>query len=160
YAESLNEADLLRQQIADEAELDLANFIEGSYDNFEFFPEPDPDEVNYLAAVRVLERWARVAGRRTVAPRQTAEQRAVVDLLPLALATLGAESGTEPEILATCMKILRFERTVTPAVARYLDGLNNNDGRNKNEEEVLAAFDRLLKSRSYLNGWQTWWLQK
>jgi RNA-directed DNA polymerase len=25
---------------------------------------------------------------------------------------------------------------------------------------VLDAFDGLLKSRSYLNGWQTWWLQQ
>jgi hypothetical protein len=153
YEESLNEAESLRQKIADEAELNLANFIEGSYDDFEFIPEPDPDDVNYLAAVQVLERWAKVAGRRTVAARRTAEQRAAVDLLPFAMATLGAESGTTPDILAMCMKLLRFERTVTPAVARYLDGRSH-------DEEIVAAFDRLLRSRSYLNGWQTWWLQQ
>ena len=152
YEDQLDEADRLRQEIADEAELDLTEFEEGEYDE-EIIEEPDPDEVNVLTAILVLERWAKVAGRGTVAARRKAEHRAIVELLPFALGTLGAESVTLPEILTLCMKMLRFERTMTPAVGKYLTGRND-------DSQVLAAFDRLLTSRSYLNGWQTWWLQQ
>jgi hypothetical protein len=41
---------------------------------------------------------------------------------------------------------------MTPAVATYL--LDRDD-----DAAVIAALDKLLASRSYLNGWQTWWLQ-
>lgn len=112
-----------------------------------------PDEINALTATLVLERWARVAGKGTVADRRKAEHRAIVELLPYALTTLGTDPGSTAEILSLCMRMLRFERTVTPAVARYL--VERDD-----DSAVLAAFDRLLRSRSYLNGWQTWWLQQ
>ncbi|MGO9297040.1 MAG: RNA-directed DNA polymerase [Streptosporangiaceae bacterium] len=154
YEEQLDEADRLRQEIADEADLDLTEFYEAPYDE-DLVVEllPDPDEVNYETAFRVLNRWARVAGRGIVAARRKAEHSAIVELLPFALATLGINPGTTPEILALCTKMLRFERTMTPAVGRYLTGCGD-------DAAVLAAFDRLLGSQSYLNGWQTWWLQQ
>jgi RNA-directed DNA polymerase len=153
YEERLDEADQLRQEIADEAELDLTLFEDGPYDEPVIAEAPDPDEVNILAARRVLERWVRVAGRGAVGARRKAEHRAVVEILPVALATLGAKRETSAEVLAYCMRILRFERTMTPAVSRYLE--DRDDG-----AAVLAAFDRLIRSRSYLSGWQTWWLQQ
>ena len=133
-------------------ELDLTEFNEGEYDE-DVAEEPDPDEVSIMTAILVLERWNRVAGRGTVAASWKAEHRAVVELLPFAFGTLEALPATTTRILSLCMKMLRFERTMTPAVGRYLTGRND-------EANLLAAFDRLLRSRSYLNGWQTWWLQQ
>jgi hypothetical protein len=51
------------------------------------------------------------------------------------------------------MLLLRYERTMTPAVATYLTSRHD-------EQDVIAAFDKLLRSKSYLNGWQAWWLQQ
>lgn len=114
---------------------------------------PGREDVEILAAVRVLDRWAAVAGRGRVAQQRRAEHRAIVELLPYALSTLGRQPGTLPHVLEHCMGLLRFERTMTPAVATYL--LERDD-----DAAVIAAVDKLLRSRSYLNGWQTWWLQR
>jgi len=153
YEAQLDTADLIRQEIADEAELDLTLYAEGEYDEL-LILEPDPDEVDQQAALGVLERWNRVAGRSTVAARRRAEHRAIVEILPLALGTLASLPDTTAETLNLCMRLLRFERTMTPAVGRYLASRNDDEG------SVLTAFDRLLRARSYLNGWQTWWLQQ
>lgn len=153
YEAHLDEAAELRRAIADEAKLDLTYFDTNPYTGAVLAEEPDPDDVDVLSAVRVLERWTSVAGRGTVPARRRAEQRALVELLPYALAVLGAEPGTVPAILAHCIRLLRFERTLTPAVGTYLSTRND-------EGLVIDAFDRLLSTKSYLNGWQTWWLQQ
>jgi hypothetical protein len=154
YVEQLDEGDRLRAEIAEEAELDLTEFDEDAYDSEPVVIEkPDPDEVNLLTSFRVLDRWARIAGRGTVAARRNAEHRAIVEILPFALAALANEQEITSEILTLCMRMLRFERTMTPAVGRYLIGRDD-------DEAVLAAFDKLLRSNWYLNGWQTWWLQQ
>jgi hypothetical protein len=51
------------------------------------------------------------------------------------------------------MRLLRYERTLTPAVVNYLTTIDDEDA-------LLGAFDGLLRSRAYLNGWQTWWVQQ
>lgn len=51
------------------------------------------------------------------------------------------------------MRLLRYEQTMTPAAGRYLSSRDD-------EGLVRDAFDRLLRSRAYANGWQTWWLQQ
>ncbi|MGH3834346.1 MAG: reverse transcriptase domain-containing protein [Pseudonocardiaceae bacterium] len=154
YKAHLDEADALRQEIADEAKLDLTKLDTDDYDDSVVVTPPDERDVDLLASARVLERWESVAGRRGMVPtRRRAEHRAVLELLPLALATLGTEPGTDGEILTTCMRLLRYQQTATPAVGRYLSGRND-------EGLVLDAFDGLLRRRAYVNGWQTWWLQQ
>ncbi|MCW2674656.1 MAG: hypothetical protein JWP14_3245 [Frankiales bacterium] len=152
YERSLDEADQLREEIAAEAELDLTTFGE-DYDGFVVLDEPDSEDVDLLTSVRVLERWDKVAGRRRVAASRRAEHRAIVDLLPAALKTLEKAPGTDSNIVDLCMKLLRFERTTTPAVAAYLTTRDD-------EAVLLASFDKLLKAKAYLNGWQVWWLQQ
>jgi hypothetical protein len=152
YEEHLDEADELRGEIAEEAELDLTHFDADPY-GVVIAEEPDPRDVDLLSAMRVLERWTKVAGRGNVPARRRAEHRATVELIPYALGTLGAVPETAPDVLGHCMRLLRFERTLSPAVAKYLS--TRQDGR-----MVLDAFDALLRSKSYLNGWQTWWLQE
>ena len=152
YTASLDRADALRDEIAAEAELDLTRF-ETDYDGAVVAEPPDEGEVDVLASVRVLERWDKVAGRSRRPQSGRPEHRAVVELLPAALKTLEADAATDPAVLASCMKILRYEQTATPAVASYL--ITRND-----ETAVLGAFDKLLAAKAYLNGWQTWWLQQ
>jgi RNA-directed DNA polymerase len=109
--------------------------------------------VDPLASARVLERWESVVSRQGQVPtRRQAEHRAVVELLPLAFATLSTVPTSDREILTICRRLLSYERTITPAVGRYLNG-------RKDEGPVLDAFDELLRRRAYVNGWQTWWLQ-
>lgn len=152
YTEGLDRAEELRDAIAAEAELDLTKF-ESDYNGVIVGEPPDREEVNVLASIRVLERWDRVAGRGRTTQANRPEHRAVVKLLPTALKTLEAEPATDVDVLALCMKILRYEKTATPAVASYL--VTRND-----ESAVISAFDKLLAAKAYLNGWQTWWLQQ
>lgn len=153
YTANLDLAEALRTEIAAEAELDLTQF-EINYDGIVVVTAtPDSGDVDALAAVRVLERWDKIAGRGRMTQAKRPEHRAVVELLPAALKTLEADAATDPDVLSLCMKVLRFEKTVTPAVASYL--VTRND-----EAAVVGAFDKLLKAKAYLNGWQTWWLQQ
>lgn len=152
YTEGLDRAEELRDAIAAEAELDLTKF-ESDYNGVIVGEPPDREEVNVLASIRVLERWDRVAGRGRTTQANRPEHRAVVKLLPTALKTLEAEPATDVDVLALCMKILRYEKTATPAVASYL--VTRHD-----ESAVISAFDKLLAAKAYLNGWQTWWLQQ
>lgn len=152
YAAHLEKVATIREAIAQEARFDLTHYEEHEY--FYVEREPSDSEVDRLAAQRLIERWASVAGKGRVASRNEATHRALVELLPAALATLG--SDTAPPDAATldrCVKLLRFERTLTPAVARYFTTL-------REESDLLRAFDALLKSKAYLNGWQVWWLQQ
>ncbi len=153
YEEHLDAAEALRQQIAEEAQLDLTNFNTDAYDGTILMEPPAVEEVEILSAIRVLQGWTTVAGRGRVAQRRRAEHRALVDLVPYALATLRSQPATVPAILDHCTRLLRYERTMTPAVATYL--LTRND-----DAAVISVIDKLLASRSYLNGWQTWWLQQ
>ena len=153
YEDHLNEADRLRQEIADEAKIDLTQVDVHPYDDTVVEQPPDQEDVDLLGSVRVLERWASVVGRGNVAMSRKAEHRAVLELLPWALRTLQAHPDSPANVLGLCTKILRLERTLTPAVAAYL--VTRHD-----DAAVLVAFDRLLKAKAYLNGWQTWWLQQ
>jgi RNA-directed DNA polymerase len=153
YEEHLDEGDRLRQEIADDARLDLTDYDVQPYTNLVVEIPPSSTEVDLHAARLVLERWERVAGRGRVADRKRAEHRALLELLPFALATLGSSRHTDTDTVRICMRLLRFERTMTPAVATYL--VTQDD-----EALILDAFDRLLRAGAYLNGWQTWWLQQ
>lgn len=152
YRDHLDEADRLRKDIADEAEIDLTQDDLG-YDGDVVTVSPEKDDIDRLASVRVLERWARVAGRGRVPQSRRIEHRAVLQLLPAALKTLEAEPSTDQTVLVLCTKLLRYERTMTPAVSTYLASRDD-------ETAVLSAFDKLLNANPYLNGWQNWWLQQ
>ncbi|MGI8692893.1 MAG: RNA-directed DNA polymerase [Geodermatophilaceae bacterium] len=153
YEDHLNEADQLRQEIADEAKIDLTQVDVHPYDDTIVEQAPDQEDVDLLGSVRLLERWASMVRRGNVAASRRAEHRAVLELLPWALGTLGAHPDSPADVLGVCTKVLRFERTLTPAVVAYLATRND-------DAAVLMAFDRLLRARAYLNGWQTWWLQQ
>ena len=110
--------------------------------------------MDVLAASRLLDRWAEVAGRRgRVANKNRNKHRAVVQLLPFALSTLASQTETPANVLDRCVQLLRYERTLTPAVATYL--ASRSDG-----PALINAADRLLGGRVYLNGWQICWLQR
>lgn len=151
YEAHLDDVDTLRRELAEEAELDLAAFDADDYGDATM--EVSGDIVDRMSAVLLLERWRRVAGGMNIPARRRAEHRAIVELLPNALGTLGTQRESSPEILGHCMQLLRLERTLTPAVGRYLSTREGG-------AQVVEAFDRLLGSRSFLNGWQTWWLQQ
>jgi RNA-directed DNA polymerase len=154
YKAYLDKVDAFRQEIAGEAKLDLVKFDNDGYDDSVVATPPVGRDFDPLASARVLERWESVAGRRGPAPsRRRAEHKAVLELLPFALATLGTELSTNSEVLRTCMQLLRYEQTMTPAAARYLSSRDD-------EDQVLGAFDRFLRSGAYVSGWQTWWLQQ
>jgi hypothetical protein len=156
YEAHLDEADRLREEIALEAELDLLDltrFETDWYDSSVVAVTPEPGDIDRLAAARVLERWSRLAARSEIPGRRKAEHRAIVELLPLALTTLASDPSTDATVLRHAMMLLRYERTMTPAVAGYVIGRNDAGA-------VVATFDKLLASKAYLNGWQTWWLQE
>lgn len=152
YTANLDRAEALRTEIAAEAKLDLTQF-ETDYDGIVVESAPDSGDVDALAAVRVLERWNKIAGRGRMTQAKRPEHRAVIELLPAALKTLEGDASTDPDVLALCMKVLRYEQTATPSVASYLTTRND-------EAAVVGAFDKLLTAKAYLNGWQTWWLQQ
>lgn len=152
YQAHLDEVEKLRLEIAKEAELDLTDFDSDAYDGTVVMATPDPDDVELLSAFRVLDRWEQAAGRGHVSPKRRAEHRATVELLPYALSTMALQPETPTGVLDQCMRLLRYERTLTPAVATYLTS-------RQSDSDVIAAFDKLLRSKSYLNGWQAWWLQ-
>lgn len=152
YRAQLDEVEKLRVEIAAEAELDLTEFDADTYGGTVVMATPDPDDVELLSAFRVLDRWEQAAGRGRVSPRRRAEHRAIVELLPYALSTMCLQPETPTGVLDQCMRLLRYERTLTPAVGTYLVS-------RQSEPDIIAAFDKLLRSKSYLNGWQAWWLQ-
>jgi RNA-directed DNA polymerase len=153
YEAHLDAAEKLRLDIAEEAKLDLTQSDNDPYSGEPTTLAPEAEDVDLLSAVRVLERWKVVAGRGRVAARRGAEYVAVLDLLPVALKRLEAERGSPEDVMEHCRGLLRYERTLTPAVASYL--LSRLD-----EEPVLDMFDAMRRGRTYVNGWQTWWLQK
>ncbi|MFD0973742.1 RNA-directed DNA polymerase [Plantactinospora endophytica] len=152
YQRSLDEAEDLRKQIAADAQYDLTLIEYDPYGDEVVSQPPDPTDVDREAAARIVERWAKVGGRSQIAARRVKEHRALLDLLSSALATLETEPTTDSELLKHLMLILRFARQMTPAVCRYLAGRTD-------PAPVIAAFDKLLTSRAYLNDWQSWWLQ-
>ncbi|MFI5492263.1 reverse transcriptase domain-containing protein [Actinoplanes sp. NPDC051859] len=151
YEKSLDEAEDLRKQIAADAQYDLTLVEDDPYGDEAVF-QPNPTDVDREAAARIVERWAKVGGRSQVPTQRVKEHRALLDLLSSALATLETEPATDPELLKHLMKMLRFARQMTPAVCRYL-------ATRTDPAPVIAAFDKLLTSRAYLNHWQSWWLQ-
>ena len=153
YEAHLDEADALRDEIAAEAELDLSSFDAEEYDGEVGMPGQDPEEVELLTAIRILERWEDVAGQGRIPDEKRAEHRALLQLLPVAFTALGAVKNDTGDALDIAMQLLRYEQTMTPHVARYL--LTRSD-----EAAVLSAFNQLLSQKAYLTGWQTWWMQQ
>lgn len=86
YEKQLDASDDLRRELADEAELDLTRFDTDPYDGSVVAEAPAQSDVDALSALRILERWSSVAGRGTVSDRRRKEHRAIVELVPLALA--------------------------------------------------------------------------
>ena len=153
YEAQLDASDELRRELAKAAELDLTQFDTDPYDGTVIAEEPSRSDVETLSAIRILERWKSIAGRGAVSDRRRKEHRAVVELIPLALATLQHTQKQTSDVLSYCIKLLRFERTMTPSVGEYLASRDDDD-------LCITAFDSLLKSETYLNGWQTLWLQQ
>ncbi|MGC5321578.1 RNA-directed DNA polymerase [Micromonospora arida] len=152
YQRSLDEAEDLRQQIAVDAQYDLTLFEYDPYGEEVALQPPDLTDVDREAAARIIERWANVGGRSQIPARRVKEHRALLDLLTSALVTLETAPGTDLDLLKHLMRMLRFARQMTPAVCRYLGGLAD-------PAPAIAAFDKLLTTRAYLNDWQSWWLQ-
>ena len=152
YNASVEEAESLRNEIAEAAQLDLASYNVDDYDG-DADMEIDADDVELLTSEYILERWSVVAGRGHVKDSRRTEHRALLQLLPFAFTALGATSGGYSNGLSIAMQMLRYEQTMTPHVARYL--FTRTD-----EHDVLTAFDKLLRQNAYLTGWQAWWLQQ
>jgi hypothetical protein len=153
YANQLQEAEELRTEIAAEAELDLDSFEIDEYDDVANFDVFDSGDVELLTSIKILERWSEVASSGRISEEKRPEHRALLQLLPLAFAAMGAAESSSDDALAISMQMLRYEQTMTPHIARYL--ISSND-----EAGVLRAFTNLLQRNVYLTGWQTWWLQQ
>jgi RNA-directed DNA polymerase len=145
YQTAVSRREQVRQEIAEEAELDLTGIDFGPYGTADI--PPDPDDVRIHAFTKILERW------REHADDDPAVLQALVQLIPTALAHLALSPGTTTEILDTCMELLRTEQTLTPAVAQYLERIHDDD-----QPLALDAFDRLLDTNPYLTPWQASWL--
>lgn len=146
YEDQIEFARALREEITGEEDPD----IEPDYEDEDGESTPAFD---WIVAEDILERWTAIAGRSRVSKRRRAEHRVIVDLIPEALKVLANEGRANEDLVRDSIKLLRFERTVTPSVGRYLSSV-------RDEMLLLNGFDKLLRSRSYLNGWQTWWLQQ
>ena len=153
YKRSLDEVDELREEVAAEAGLDTESFQFEEYDGQFEFPAGDTDETQGMAAVRVLQKWEEVAGSGRVDDENRGLHRAVLQLLPFALNVLSTIRNDLGDSLSIAMKLLRYEQTMTPYIARFLNT-------RENESALLTEFDALLERKAYLTGWQTWWLQQ
>jgi RNA-directed DNA polymerase len=145
YSTSVARREQIRNEIAEEAELDLTG-IDFDSPYGPTIIEPDQDDVRMHAFLKILQRWR-------VNSDDGAHQHALVQLLPTALSNLGLSPGTDKEIVETCMGILRTEQSLTPSVAQYLERVAS-----ANEPVVLAALDGLLATNPYLTPWQASWL--
>jgi RNA-directed DNA polymerase len=152
YESRLERAENLRAEIAEEAELDLTHYL-ATYDGDVEVIEPVAADVDHLTAVRVLERWQRVAGRGQVRDSARPEHAALLQLVPLALRELSKTSADAPKALDIAMDLLRYEQPMTPMVCDFLTT-------RQDDAALLRAFDRLLRKNVYLTGWQAWWLQQ
>lgn len=137
--------------MADEAAFDLTQFTV-DYDEAIVEEFPEPNDIESLAAKKVIERWSTSAGVDGISRGRQGKYRALLELVPLALAVLARTEDTDSVLLEHIMRILRYERYLTPSVSRYLAG-------RKDAGLLTYAFDKLLRSNAYLNGWQSWWLQ-
>ena len=150
YERQLTRASELREEIATAASVDLTElYID--YDGDIEEVEPAKLDVELLSAVRLLERWKRVAGRGHVAERNRQEHVALVRLLPLALRALQSASADAENALDIALQLLRFEQTLTPQACTFLATRTDSGA-------VLTALDGFLAKTPYLTGWQTWWL--
>jgi hypothetical protein len=151
YETSIGRREKLRQEIAEEVELDLSGIDFGSdYGDADVPPDPDPDEARSVGFLRIIERWQATAN-------DDPRLQALVQMAPAALAYLGQYAGTAANVptINTCMEMLRTEQTLTPAVAGYIEGALAKDS-----NATLAALDGLITSTPppYLTPWQVSWL--
>lgn len=152
YEDRLARAEALRIDIAADAEIDLIQVLE-TYDGTPEMVEPEQEEVDRLTAVRVLERWERTAGRGQVSDSKRAEYAALLRLLPVALHELSKAPDDAPGALDISRKLLRYEQTITPSVCEFYSSRGV-------DTPLLETLDKLLTRRTYLTGWQAWWLQQ
>ncbi len=152
YQESLESSDNLRNEIAEEAELELTEF-EFEYGGDVTVIEPDSDDIQLLTAIRILDKWQALAGDGRVVEEDRPTYQAVLNLLPIALAALSAVPVDAPGAISICMQLLRYEQTMTPRVCDFLST-------RANKATLLDEFDSLISAGAYLTGWQAWWLQQ
>jgi hypothetical protein len=150
YEERLEHVEKLRQDIADEAEIDLQVWTAGQYEEPDEV-EVDPNDVAVLASTRLLDLWRDIAGEGEVAPEQRDTHLAVLQLLPQALAILVPDPDDLADTLDILFQILRFEQVLTPAVCGYLTTVTD-------QAQLFAALDRFLQMDPYLSDWQMWWV--
>lgn len=151
YETSISRRETLRQEIADEVELDLDGIDFGSeYGDVDVEPDPDPDEERSLGFLRIVERW------RTAA-EDGPHLQALVQMVPTALANLSQDSqfAADASTIGSCMEMLRREQMLTPAAAAYIEGalaVSCN--------LTLSHVDSLIASspQLYLTPWQMLWL--
>ncbi len=145
YESSLKACDELLKEVGDEAELDLtAVHLGRGYDPDEV--DLEQDDVATTALMKLLDRWAE--------HEDDARRSSILtQLMPFTLSHLPADVEG-PTVLAACMKMLRTEQqALTPAVTGYLLRATDRD-----EGNVLTAFDDLLALNPYLTPWQAAWV--
>ena len=146
YQTAVGRREQIRQEIAEEAELDLAGMDLGAgYDATVITPAPD--DLRTHGFLKILQRW------REHQDADPAIVQTLVQLLPTALAYLSVSLDTNSDLLETCSDLLRTEQALTPSVALYLGNV-----RDEGQSQALAAFGRLLDSNPYLTPWQVSWL--
>lgn len=142
-------SDLLRE-ISEEVELDLTQFLISPY-NVEMI-EPEANDVTVGAAEKAIAEWVSLIDKRDDLTSEEHEKQVILsDLVRWALPVLSGQSADD-SVLEACGKILRFEQTLTPYVARYL-------GAGKAEPKTTVDwFENYLGGNPYLTPWQAWWI--
>lgn len=151
YEVNLDRRSDVLQEISEEVELDLTQFLISPY-NVEMI-EPEANDVSVGAAGKVIAEWSSLIDRRDegLSPEEHEKQAILSDLVRWALPVLSSQSSDD-SVLDACGKILRFEQTLTPYVARYL-------GAGKAEPELTVHwFEGYLGGNPYLTPWQAWWI--
>lgn len=144
YQSSLEARDELLREVGEEAQLDLtAVHLGRGYDPDEV--DLEQDDVATAALMKLLGRWAEHDD-------DVRRSSILSQLMPFTLSHLPADVES-PTVLAACMKMLRTEQALTPAVTGYLLRSTDTD-----EGTVLTAFDDLLALNPYLTPWQAAWV--
>jgi RNA-directed DNA polymerase len=150
YEVNLDRRSDVLQEISDEVELDLTQVSISRYD-VELI-EPEADDVTVGAATKAIVEWSSLIDKGDdLTPEEREKQAILSDLVRWALPVLSSQSADD-SVLEACGKILRFEQTLTPYVARYL-------GAGKAEPKpTVAWFEGYLGGNPYLTPWQAWWI--
>lgn len=152
YEGWLGRHDHMLKEISDEVEVDLTDWLMNPYGEVHEI-EPDQKDLQLEAARRVVEKWFEARNAEHDGSAEDRETGLVLtELLRVSLPML-KDQPPDGHLIQWCAGMLRMEQSMTPAVARYLEGVATED------PGFLATwFEEFLRDRPYLTPWQALWI--